>query len=439
MRQKLTLVLFAILGLFILSACTGESADSVAENEPQPTATVPVNEEVNQTDPESEPITEPILEPTEKALRIWVSNAFVINPESDTAATLTSLVQSFGNIQGNVDISLDYKSAEGAGSMLNYVRYGRDVAPDVLPDITLLPANKIADAAAEGLITPLNGPLTGAARAELYPAAGTMAEFDQQLFGYPIALESLPVMVYRNDVFTTTLPLTWDEVALNETISLGMDIGKQGTAVALAMYLAQQPTLTDENGKLVWNSAALEQTLTQLHEVRNAGIFPDATLSANSAETVWQLLASGQVNAIITTADELLKRYDTLDNIRVSPVPGMQTALTPVVTGWSWSISATDPEIQALSAEFIAFATAPENLATSSSMMTKLPASRVAFQQWPNSDQPIHAFLDGQLESALPFPLALDSTNYNLLQEAVQRVLIVGETPTAAVARVTNR
>jgi ABC-type glycerol-3-phosphate transport system substrate-binding protein len=438
MRRSNILILLTILGLFLLNACAGESADPVVETEPQPTAIVPTDEQEIPAEPESEFETAFVPEPTEKTLRIWVSNAFVKHPDSAAAATLNSLVQSFGNIQSDVDISLAYKSAEGPGSMLNYVRYGRDVAPDVLPDIILLASNKITDAAADGLIMPLSGPLSGAARAELYPAASTMSEIDEQLFSYPLTLESMPVMVYRSDIFTATLPLTWEEIALNETISLGMDIGRQGTSIALSMYLAQQPEITDENGKVVWDSAVLEQTLTQLYQVRNAGVFPDATLSANSAETVWQLLASGQVNAIVTTAAELLARYDTLDNVRIGAVPGMQNVLTPIVTGWGWSVTATDPEIQALSAEFIAFATAPENLATSSWMMSKLPASRVAFQQWPNSDQPIHAFLDRQLESAQPFPLALDTTNYNLLQEAVQRVLIVGETPANAVARIIN-
>lgn len=407
-------------------------------NEPVPTATATALPAAN-TAPE-DANDEPDRPPS-PALRIWISEQLDGAVGRETAATdaaLSSLIDAYAAEHPEVVLTVERKSADGPGSILNYLRHGRDVAPSILPDVVLLPSEASSTAATEQLLYPLDETLRAEADNTLLPVARTLSTVDDALIAYPVTLGSLPVVVFNGDVFSRTLPVTWSEMAQVETLELGMNVSTRGADLVTALYLSQGVPIQDENGNLMWDEVALTQALAQLQLARDSGVLSDATLSAGSAEDVWQLFETGSVNAIITTAEQLLLRYDELENARVSPVPGIDGPITPLVRAWSWSVTTPDPEQQALSAEFITQVTQTDLLDAFTTALPAPPASSVVFEQWPD-DTILHSFLESELQAAQPFPAVINDETANLLQQAVSRILIVGESPETAAERIINR
>lgn len=438
MRTFFHALLLFICASIVLAACNSSSAET--ENAPYPapnSTTTPLIAEI--VEPQTIPEQLPPIDTTDisSALRIWTSSEF--NTLYDSSPLTSPALAAFGEAHPDVSIMAEAKSAEEDGGILNYLRYGRDIAPSALPDVVLLPSRTLRSAVEDGVIVVPASPPTMTAQADLYPVANALFTIEDHAIGYPVTLSPLPLVVYRTDVFTQTLPATWDELTASETLQLGMDIPSRGAKLLLGLYLSQRELTVDENDKLVWDQETLVNVLTILQAARNNAIFPDATLSTNSAESGWQLLEDGQINALITTTDSLFQHIDQLTDMRIGPLPGVDAPLRPRLTGWGWAINTTQPQQIDLSAEFITQATSPETVGSWSASTLALPANRTALQQWPMAGDPLHTLIDNELSRARPFPEHVDDTTLSLLQEAVSRVLIVGESPTVAANRIINR
>ena len=77
------------------------------------------------------------------------------------------------------------------------------------------------------------------------------------------------------------------------------------------------------------------------------------------AEAVWQLLESGQVNALITTSDALFQHVDQLTDAG-RPTSRRRWPAATRLYRLGWTISTLQPQQIDLSADFITVATAPE-------------------------------------------------------------------------------
>lgn len=435
LNHALLLFIFAAI---MLTACGSNSAETENNTTPTPVATTtPLVTEIVRpsTIPEQ---TIPVATIDDgMSLRIWTSSEF--QALYNSSMLTNAVISTFSETHPDVTLEEGTKSAEGNGGILNYLLYGRDVAPSTLPDVVLLPSKTLRHAVDDGVIVMPDPPPTTTAQADLYPVAGALFTSEDKPIGYPVALSPVPLVVYRNEVFTQTLPSTWNDLIASDTLQLGIDIPSRGARLLLGLYLSQRDLPVDETGKLVWDRETLERVLSILQTARDKDIFPDATLSTNSAEAVWQLLESGQVNALITTSDALFQHVDQLADVRVGPLPGVDGPLRPRLTGWGWTISTLQPQQIDLSADFITVATAPEVIGSWSATTFALPAYKTAFQKWPLVGDPVHTLIDNELARARPFPDHVDAATLSLLQEAVSRVLIVGESPAVAADRIFNR
>jgi ABC-type glycerol-3-phosphate transport system substrate-binding protein len=78
--------------------------------------------------------------------------------------------------------------------------------------------------------------------------------------------------------------------------------------------------------------------------------------------------------------------------------------LTPLVDGWVWAISTTQPNRRDIAAELIAFLVNETNLGEWSQESKELPARRQALTQWPGGDAYVN-FIQLELERAQANPL----------------------------------
>jgi ABC-type glycerol-3-phosphate transport system substrate-binding protein len=143
------------------------------------------------------------------------------------------------------------------------------------------------------------------------------------------------------------------------------------------------------------------------------------------------LLESGTATIIFTTGDHFLSERSADLSIEVAMIPGLERPLTPLVNGWAWAISASDPNRRILAAEFLMTLVDGQRLGEWSLQSNFIPARRSALTFWPEDD-PYVAFLDEQLSLAQAHPLSNDTTTMTILGNAVFDVISLAKTPQVA-------
>jgi ABC-type glycerol-3-phosphate transport system substrate-binding protein len=194
--------------------------------------------------------------------------------------------------------------------------------------------------------------------------------------------------------------------------------------------------LTNEANQLALQAAPLTAALKLISDGRASGAIPVETSSlANYVET-WQTL--GSISNSVQTVDSLYlsMRADATDSAFVG-IPGPSEPLSPMVDGWTWAISASDPARQAMAADVLNWLIAGPNMGDWSLSASRLPARRTAFEQWPAGDD-YTTFLQQQLELASPYPMNAKGTLLNTLGTALFDVLSLASTPEAAAQTAVN-
>lgn len=422
-----------LLLVFLLTACGllgGESNDPAAT----PTAMLPTPADTPSIFQLPTPNGETLVASSAgHTLTFWTTPE--ISPRSGVAGgdILAGQLAAFREAHPDLQLNVTFKSVTGTGNTLSYLRSGRGVAPSILPDLVLLPTDQLAQAAAEQLIVPLDNLLPPEMIEELYPAARSLAQVNGRTVGYPFALTNLQHVIYNPTVITGTLPVTWQTLEAHPTATFAFPAaGVEGGELALQLYLAAGGQLTDSNNRPMLEVEPLLVVLNLLSQGRNSGFIVPQSSNALTLEDAWRLYEEGSAAVVETKAAFYLSRRDTAAiGGQVGPIPGPNGPVLPLVRGWAWAISAQDPARQALAVELLTWLAAAPNLGDWSWQSRNLPARRTAFEQWP-ADDPYINFLQIQLEQAIPYPSAANSTMMTALNAAVYDVISLGQSPQVA-------
>ena len=133
------------------------------------------------------------------------------------------------------------KSAEGNGGILNYLLYGRDVAPSTLPDVVLLPSKTLRHAVDDGVIVMPDPPPTTTYPGRFVPGSRRTLHERRQANWYPLPCHQ-PAGCHRNDVFTQALPSTWNDLTRQTRYNWASIFPSRGARLLLGLYLSQRFT-----------------------------------------------------------------------------------------------------------------------------------------------------------------------------------------------------
>lgn len=422
-------ILSLLLALVLLPACSlleqntneSESTPGVTTVTPGPTSTAAVTPEPTQAIVDQEP--EPI--------KIWVVQDLSPEASAPGGSELAGLLTTYELNHPDVQIEVEVKASTGRGGIISYLRSGPNVAPSVMPDLIGLPVEQLATAAAEELVIPLNQVVDQTDQDDLFPAALSLGQHDGQLYGYPMALSNLTHMAYSTEIFTRTVPVTWDElIAPDQARFAFAGAGPPGAELLLQLYLAEGGTLTNESNQPALQLEPLTAALHRFSDGRASSAIPVETSSLTTFAESWQTFG-GVANSVQTVHSQYLaQRNNTISNDFVG-IPGPEKALLPLVDGWAWAVSTKDPARQTVAADIMSWLIAGPNMGDWSVAATRLPARRAAFEQWPADDDYI-LFLQQQLESAEPYPMIARGALLNALGEALFDVLSLASSPEAA-------
>jgi ABC-type glycerol-3-phosphate transport system substrate-binding protein len=422
----------------ILTACDLLSNSGETAVTPEPTATIQQTVVSTTIVPNIPNVTIPVT-PTQETgtLRIWLPPSIAERTEAG-ASVLTDQISLYEQENPQVTLVLERKRARGSGSILDYLRTGHLIAPGIMPDLVAVPTDLLPTMASENLIQPLDGRLDDKAVENLFPPALSLAQPESNLLGYPFALGSLPHLAYNNNVLTGTLPLTWERLIENDEHNYVFAAdGMDGALLALQFYLDVGGNLVDETGQSTLELDPLVGALSYIENGQEQGLFAPQSSTISTTDQAWQIFLSGGGNISQTTADYFLGQSVESLPIAYTIIPGIDSPLTPLVDGYAWAVTATDPVKQEQSISLIETLTTPENLASWSQASNILPSRRDALDAWPEQDLYV-GFVRQELERAEPLTLSPSSTLLTVLKDAVFQVVSGSKTAQQAAVDAVN-
>ena len=364
-------------------------------------------------------------------LTVWIPPGIYNATEAGTAV-LESQLQTFQNTHPDITLVYEAKAVSGQGSILNYLRTGKNVAPNILPDLVAIPADQLNAGFNEDLFYSLNGLISSEELQDLYPAGLDIAVQEEQTRGYPFIMTDLPLLAFNNEVYTDTATTNWNNfITLPEQHFAFPANGTSGATLALQFYFAAGGSLTNEAGQQELQLEPLVTALQQFENGRQNEFIVSQSSNIVTLQDSWQLLENGTVTFVQTSGNQYLAKRNEEFPISPQAIPGIGEPLTPLVRGWVWAISTADPAKQELAAELIKLLTQSENLGEWSLASNHLPSRRSALNSWPAEDDYV-PFVQEQLLQADLHPLSANSRIMIALGNAVFDVVSLTKTPQVA-------
>lgn len=376
-------------------------------------------------------IPEPTPQPKTKLI-IWLPPEIASRTEAG-AVVFSDQLLAFNSAYPDLEISIEQKSVGGQGGTLNYLRNGKSVAPSILPDLIALPVSQITAVSDEGLIFPLEDVIDAASINSLYPVAQNWATHNGHTFAYPFAITELPQLEYSSTI-TETPPMQWQTFISTTGRTMVLPAtGNAGAKLALQFYLEAGGTLENEAGQDALELDPLILALQQFANGRQTGFIRPQSSNIGTVDEARFLVQNGTADYALSASDEYLKGRTEEIIPGFSAIPGLDNSPTPLVRGWAWAITTSDPAERTAAANLINSLTTPENLGAWSLNSKILPANPNAFDQWLEEDAYV-AFVDQELQRAAFMPKTDNSALINALKNAVFDVVSLSKTPEEAAA-----
>lgn len=432
--QHFSKLVWLITWLLLLASCTSANEDE-ASNLPAstqlPASTTQAATAVasSAATPENVNIANPITR-TQTSLTLWVPSEIWASSEPGQA-TLNSQLNSYRASHPELNLQVELKSANGQGSIVNYLITGRTIAPSILPDLIAIPTDQLASAASQGLIYPINNDVDAAYFEDVYPAGLQLVTADDQILGYPFILSQVSHLVYNSAAITQTVPITWTQFIEQPQQFAFPANGNFGATLVLQMYLDNGGQLTNEAGQVELQLAPLAAALQQLSDAREKRFILPQSSNLQTLEDTWQLFQAGTVGFVQATGSQYLRMRDNAGPTAVTAVPGQIDTLPSLLNGWAWAISTQDPAKRPLAADLLSFLIEPQNLGEWSYQNRQLPARQGAFFYWPAND-PYVPFISNELLKANPHPFTSGHPVMLALNDAAFDVLTLAKTPQLA-------
>lgn len=422
------------LAILVLSACSllpNAETSTSATTTPAPAilGTVDSASTTDSTNAINTPVFE-IPEPTPKpktSLIIWLPPEIASRTEAG-AVVFSDQLLAFNNTHPDLIISVEQKSIGGQGGILNYLRTGEDTAPTILPDLIAIPVRQITAVSDEGLISPLEDVIDPASLENLYPVAQSWATYKDHIFAYPFALTEMPQIEFGNTI-TETPSLQWQTFISDTTKTMVLPaIGGAGAKLALQYYLQAGGALTNEAGQPALELEPLTLALQQFYNGRQNGFILQQSSNISTIDEARLLVQNGTTNYALSASDEFLKGRTEQITPGFAAIPGLNGSPPPLVRGWAWAISTSDPIKKAVAAELLATLTTEDNLGNWSLNSKVLPSNPNAFSQWPEEDAFV-SFAHQELQRAEAMPLPDNGPLMKALEDAVFDVISLSKSP----------
>ncbi len=370
----------------------------------------------------------PTLEPTPAALPsmvIWWPEPLAPLNNAEANELLSEQISAFKASQGNIDVQLRRKMEGGVGGIMSTLRAASPVAPGALPDLTLMRRSDVTAAAQAGLIYPLEGLISSAISNDLYRAALSLGQVNDQLYGLPYLLE---VQHMAFGPLEMPPPARFEDILAQE-ISFALPVAQidQINNVLMVQYLDAGGTLPDGEVSSV-NVDALFSTLSFYEDALAQGLLDPAVLNYVSAADYQADLLDRSLDGGLVNSTQYLNLLQSGTSLEFGPVPTVSGSIVGEVDGWMWVLTTSSVDRQALAGRFLNWMLDASRQGDYSQAVNMIPSQRTALQTW--EDSPYIRFLRQLLNNALP---PISDTEGGSIMRSVQNALVavLSQTSTA--------
>lgn len=331
-------------------------------------------------------------------LTLWAPVAFT--PSAGLPAVADAYKDLYARFEAeNPGVTLKFEVLPGGTEALTQVLTAATAGN--LPDLGVLDGFWIARLVRTGKLQPLTELWSEDSQGKFYKAAVDAVTFDGQIYAAWF-YNAWRGLYYRKDELAKLgygePPKTWDEFlgfaekAKAAGLTAVMFPGSPTELTALHMlsiYWGLGGELVDGEGKPVFfegdNRVALEKVYAMYRELVEKGYMP-VDVSTMDEAGIRPYFYSGENATTAQSSSAVTQMYADVPNLKGNlgaynyPLPDGKQA-TPILTGWTLGLFATDPERKAAAWKFIDFMLRPENLGKLNAAAGHLPIVQSIWDQ----------------------------------------------------------
>jgi len=377
------------------------------------------------------PVTAQDDEPSETVipdleLDVWIPALLISDTSSDAYQQLIEHTTQF-TLDNNINVNYRIKAVGTVGGIMSTIRSGSVVAPDALPDVTLIRRSDLASAQVPTLLQSMETLFSTALLNDIDNSLelGQVRTTDGlELYGLPYFVDLL-MTVYTRPVDDITNSLTFDDVILNADRFLFPAGRASGLNQTFYLQYLSAGGVPPRNGELVINSNAL-QTVLEFYETAAELeiVSPDVlTYGSPSAYRTDFMNDMDALNFAVVTTSEYLSMRQQDSSLQIGTIPTANGNSLPTATGWVWVMVTPDPAQQDLAVRYLNWMMQPNFHADLSNTLNQLPAQESALEDsLPQGIDPV--FINDLLSNAiLPLPDSEGGTVPRAMQEALIAVI----------------
>lgn len=360
--------------------------------------------------------------PEVSTLVIWLPDVLYPLGDSPLTALLNAEINEFST-QTGIAVEVRRKRPDEAGGILATLRVGAVVAPGALPDVTLLRRADLLRAVDEGLIYPVEGRISSAIVADLFPSALRLGRANDQLFGLPYLL-NFYLTAYTPEEDSTIERWTFTNVLRSQTRLTFPAASAVGlTDVVWLQYIAAVGFAPESGEPLELAPSAALVLLSFYEDMLQANLVARTVLDYDHPSDYIELVANGRIPTAVITTDQLGALRSARSTLAFAPVPTSTGAPLTLVDGWVWVIVTPTPEQQVLGGRFISWMMDSTRQSTYANQIAMPPSQRASLRRW-SYEGLSYEFLAELLDESPPvMPEVATSSAARALQAALLTVL----------------
>lgn len=365
--------------------------------------------------------------PSSLSLSLWVAPEFAPSADTTPGALLADRLASFENEHPGIEVHIRIKGRSGEGGLLASASAASLAAPSTMPDLITLDANALNDAAALGLLIPLDEIHEIPSEPDWYSFVLGSMRYNSQTVGIPFVSET-DILAFRTDLYPSAPRRI--ETLLAEGHAFQFPAGDPEAQFTLAQYLSLAGTLTDTDGLPEIDPERLGEVLSFYQAAVESNVLPLTVRQWTATSQTWEEIQANRTAAATVPLDLFIHEHDP-QRLSGAPLPSGTDSGIGLAHTWYWGVVANGREDNELKIELLDYLMDPEFLGPWSHAMGLLPPNGASLAAWPEGTD--SALVSRLVTVTRPMPTrAAHNAVAGALLEAVEAVLTGSMEPAAA-------
>ncbi|MFN8527769.1 MAG: extracellular solute-binding protein [Anaerolineae bacterium] len=384
-------------------------------------ATAPIVDQLSGT-PTGIPAAAPIT------LRVWLPESLAPVENGNAAELLSEQISGFLSLNPDVLLDLRLKRPSDVGGILSTLRTASIVAPDALPDLTLMRRADLVSAVQGGYLETLDDRLpVGFFDAFDVRVAG-LGRMEDRQYGVPFTLDLLHTAY--NPTRTPNVESWSFQAMLDQQVHFAFTANRAGMlndTVLLQLIAAGMEISPD--GMLNVDSAALQSIFTYYQNAVAQDLITPDVLTYVDPSAYADALLTGETVGVIS-ARQYRQWIAQGESLAAGYIPTLDGTPITLLDGWMWVLVTADSRRQEAAARFLAWMFDPERQQAYTDAAGVIPSQQSALDLW--DDTAYADFLESLLPNAVYPPDSNSAAAARLVQTEFAAVINGSESPGSA-------